>query len=103
MVFLNQNKDQIRIVVQVRADFNGGVKYVVSDIMIRPYRKRKEISVSADVRDRYEYRVLNLEGRAEYTKNVFLQYCTQEQIDQAIQEEYARLAPSDSNVEYRCW
>ena len=71
--------------------------------MVKPYRKRKEISIAASIIDRYDYRVLDLDGRKEYVKNVFLEYCTQEQIDKAVQEEYEKLAPSEDNVEYACW
>lgn len=103
MTFINENKDRIRIVVRVN-HFGLGreIRYRVCDIMVKPYRKRKEISVAAGIRDRYEYRVLGTKERMEYAKKVFLEYCTQEQIDQAVQEEYQRLAPTEDNLEYVC-
>lgn len=104
MTFINENKDQIRIVVRVNNyDYGGYIRFRVCDIMVKPYRKRKEISIAASIRDRYDYRVLDSDGRKEYVKNVFLKYCTQEQIDKAVQEEYKKLAPSEDNVEYVCW
>ena len=104
MTFINENKDQIRIVVRVNNyGRDESIRFRVCDIMVKPYRKRKEISIAASIRDRYDYRVLDLEGRKEYVKNVFLEYCTQEQIDKAVQEEYGKLAPSEDNVEYACW
>lgn len=103
MVFINQNKDQIRIDVRVRIEFDGTARYVVHDVMVKPYRKRKEISISSGISNRYEYRVLDAAGREEYVQKVFLEYCTQDQINQAIQEAYAKLAPSEGNVEYKCW
>ena len=104
MTFINENKDQIRIVVRVNNyGRDGSIRFRVCDIMVKPYRKRKEISTAASIRDRYDYRVLDLDGRKEYVKNVFLEYCTQEQIDKVVQEEYEKLAPSEDNVEYACW
>lgn len=104
MTFINENKDQIRIVVRVNNySRDESIRFRVCDIMVKPYRKRKEISIAASIRDRYDYRVLDLDGRKEYVKNVFLEYCTQEQIDKAVQEEYEKLAPSEDNVEYACW
>lgn len=104
MTFINENKDQIRIVVRVNNyGRDGFIRFRVCDIMVKPYRKRKEISIAASIRDRYDYRVLDLDGRKEYVKNVFLEYCTQEQIDKAVQEGYEKLAPSEDNVEYACW
>lgn len=104
MTFINENKDQIRIVVRVNNyGRDGSIRFRVCDIMVKPYRKRKEISTAASIRDRYDYRVLDLDGRKEYVKNVFLEYCTQEQIDKAVQEEYEKLAPSEDNVEYAYW
>ena len=104
MTFINENKDQIRIVVRVNNyGYGGSIRFRVCDIMVRPYRKRKEISIAASIRDRYDYRVLDSDGRKEYVKNVFLEYCTQEQIDKTVQEEYEKLAPSEDNVEYACW
>lgn len=104
MTFINENKDQIRIVVRVNNyGRDESIRFRVCDIMVKPYRKRKEISIAASIRDRYDYRVLDLDGRKEYVKNVFLEYCTQEQIDKAVQEEYKKLVPSEDNVEYACW
>jgi hypothetical protein len=104
MTFINENKDQIRIVVRVNNyGRDESIRFRVCDIMVKPYRKRKEISIAASIRDRYDYRVLDLDGRKEYVKNVFLEYCTQEQIDKTVQEEYEKLAPSEDNVEYACW
>lgn len=104
MTFINENKDQIRIVVRVNNyGRDESIRFRVCDIMVKPYRKRKEISIAASIRDRYDYRVLDLDGRKEYVKNVFLEYCTREQIDKAVQEEYEKLVPSEDNVEYACW
>ena len=104
MTFINENKDQIRIVVRVNNyGRDESIRFRVCDIMVKPYRKRKEISIAASIRDRYDYRVLDLDGRKEYVKNVFLEYCTQEHIDKAVQEEYEKLVPSEDNVEYACW
>jgi hypothetical protein len=73
MTFINENKDQIRIVVRVNNyGRDGSIRFRVCDIMVKPYRKRKEISTAASIRDRYDYRVLDLDGRKEYVKKCIL-------------------------------
>jgi hypothetical protein len=55
MTFINENKDQIRIVVRVNNyGYDGFIRFRVCDIMVKPYRKRKEISIADDIRNRYD-------------------------------------------------
>ena len=50
MTFINENKDQIRIVVRVNNyGRDGSIRFRVCDIMVKPYRKRKEISIAASM------------------------------------------------------
>lgn len=42
MTFINENKDQIRIVVRVNNyGRDESIRFRVCDIMVKPYRKRK--------------------------------------------------------------
>ena len=69
-------------------DYHGNCTYRIEDIYITPFRKRKPISIAAQVRDLYEYRKLNHEERAEYAHQEYMKYCTEDQLWEAIQEVY---------------
>ena len=66
MTFINEKKERVEIVVRTMLDYHGNCTYRIEDIYITPFRKRKPISIAAQVRDLYEYRKLNHEERAEY-------------------------------------
>lgn len=101
MTIINENRERIEIVVHIISDYTGHFQYRIDDIYITPYRKRKPVSLAAKIRDRYEYRVLGREKRAEYIRNEYLKYCTEEQILQAVQEEYRKMEPKSENIVYR--
>lgn len=100
MVFVNENKERIEIVVRVYLQYNGCM-YRVEDIYITPHKKRKPISVAAQVRDRYEYRCLDCEKRGDYVRQEYLKYCTEEQLWEAVQEAYRKLAPKKEDIVFR--
>lgn len=100
MVFVNENKERVEIVVRVVPQYDG-CTYRVEDIYITPYRKRKPISIAAQVRDRYEYRCLDREKRDDYVRQEYLKYCTEEQLWEAVQEAYQELAPKKENIVFR--
>lgn len=94
MKYVNENGDRVEIVVNVKGMQYGvgkGITYTVSDVLITPPRKRKAKSYAAEIRDRYEYRSLDYGKRPEYVHQQFVKLCTQERIDQAVQETYAEL------------
>lgn len=101
MTFVNENKDRVEIVVRAIQDYNGKCRYRLEDIYITPYRKRKQISLAAQIRDRYDYRRLGYDERPEYLHKEYLKYCTEEQIWEAMQEAYQEMAPSKGDIEYR--
>ena len=101
MTFINENKERVEIVVETRVDFHGCCTYRIGDIYITPYRKRKPISVAAQVRDRYEYRVLDRDNRPEYIRQEYLKYCTEDQIWEALQEAYRQMAPKKEAIVFR--
>lgn len=100
MVFVNENKEHVEIIVKVSLQYNG-CTYRVEDIYITPYRKRKPISIAAQVRDRYEYRCLDREKRGDYVRQEYLKYCTEEQVWEAVQEAYRELTPKKEDVVFR--
>jgi len=102
--FKNENKDMISIYCDI---FQGTVgipkiEYRITNIGIIPYRKRKEIFLGTNIRDRYEYRGLpfNSVERENYVKSEFLKYVTEEQLKQAIKNAYELLKPNAENVSY---
>lgn len=101
MTFVNDNKERVEIVVRAMLDYSGDCTYRVKDVYITPYRKRKPISVAAQIRNRYEYRKLNREGRLEYVRQEYLKYCTEDQIWEAVQEAYNQMAPKKEDIVFQ--
>lgn len=101
MIFVNENRERVEVIVRTLLDYYGSCRYMVEDIYVTPYRKRDPISIAAQVRNRYEYRVLDRDARAEYTHREFLKHCTEEQLWEAVQEVYRQMAPTKESVEYR--
>lgn len=100
MTFTNKNKDKIKIIVNPSIDFSKNCFYRVVDICITPYKKRKAISLASIIRDKNEYRMLDREGRGKYVHNEFLKYCSEEQLQEAVQEIYRKMAPTNDRIEY---
>lgn len=110
MKYVNENGERVEIVVDVRGLRYGsdkGITYVVTDVLVTPPRKRKAKSHAAEIRDRYEYRSLDYDKRPEYVHQQFVKLCTQERIDQAVQEAYAKLheqiKPGNAAVDYHVY
>lgn len=101
MIFVNENRDRVEIVVRTILNYGGECQYRIEDVYITPYRKRNPISLAAQIRDRYEYRVLDRDARREYIHNEYLKYCTEDQIWEAVQEAYREMAPTKDGIEYR--
>ena len=101
MTFINEKKERVEIVVRTMLDYHGNCTYRIEDIYITPFRKRKPISIAAQVRDLYEYRKLNHEERAEYAQQEYMKYCTEDQLWEAIQEVYHQMAPQKESIVFR--
>lgn len=99
LTFKNQDGDTITVVARY-IDLYGHGEYRVTDVLIKPYKKRKEISLAARIRDDYAYRVLDQDGRRKYAHDKFLEYCTQEQLDRAVQLVYESMAPNPVDIVY---
>lgn len=98
----NENKDKIKIRVNVYCDrWSDDIKYIV-DLEITPYRKRKSFYLMSVISDNYKYRSLDNSGmsRHDYAKSEFLKYVTEEQIQQAVNMAYESLKPTQENISF---
>lgn len=100
MIFLNDNNDKIEIVVNIVMDYSGKCRYRISDILITPYGKRKTISLSSKIKCTNEYRITGRDTLSEYIRSEYLKYCTEDQIWEAVREEYEKMAPMRDKIEY---
>ena len=80
-------------------DFSD-LNYRISDVSILPKGKRKWISIGEDIRERYAYRVLDIERRHQYAKEQYLQYVSWEDMCAALEFAYARLKPDYENIDF---
>lgn len=101
MTFINEQKSKIEISVRLFVGNGNTIQYRIDDIYITPYRKRNRISVARQIQDRYEYRILDYSLREEYVHQEYLKYCTEDQLWEAVQEEYQRIAPQKDKIIYR--
>ena len=81
----------------------GEWKYRIYDLSILPKGKRKWISVTHDISDRYDYRNLefNSEDRQKYIKERYLKYVTEEDIRSAVSYTYEQLSPELNKIVFR--
>lgn len=78
-------------------------KYLICNMSILPKGKRKWISVTHDISDRYDYRNLkfNSEDRQRYILERYLEYVTEEDIQNAVNHAYEQLKPELNKIEFR--
>ena len=76
------------------------LKYSICDLSILPKGKRKWVSVTRDISDRYDYRNLefNSEDRQKYIKERYLKYVTEEDIRSAVSYTYEQLSPELNKI-----
>lgn len=81
----------------------GEWKYSILNLSILPKGKRKWISVTHDISDRYDYRNLefNSEDRQRYILERYLEYVTEEDIRNAVNYAYEQLKPELNKIEFR--
>lgn len=91
---------KLQILVSIRCS-GGAASCTVEDIRRTQKGKRKPISISAQVRDTWEYRRRGYDERGKYVKEQYLKYCTEEDIESAIQYAYSMIKPTLENVAYR--
>ncbi len=108
MKYVTENGDRVTIVVEFHYDEYGNMTwYNVRDVLITPRGKRKARSLASEIRDSYSYRSTPYPDRPKYVQSKFVEYCTQEQIDEAIIEKYRSIVeqinPKNVNIDYRVY
>lgn len=91
---------KVKISVDVYFDFHT-VRYTVRDVLTCAKGKRKYHSIASAVRDRYEYRLLDFEGKEQYAKAEFLKVCTEDDIATALRIAYEKMKPNEKNTAFR--
>ena len=102
--FVNERGEKVRIIVDFfyMSGYIGGVEYRVKDILFIPPGKRKPISVASQMVNDYKYRntPFGSKEREDFIRQEFLKYCTEEQIQEAVMEEYRKMMPSADAIHY---
>lgn len=102
MFIYEVKKDDCKLKICVSVSFGRDcATYTVSDILITPKRKRKAISIAAQIRDQYDYRCTDYLERDIYVRKQYLKYCTEEDIENALQYAYFMMKPALADVAYR--
>lgn len=74
--------------------------YQLCGLFALPKRKRKWYKISDEWREDYEYRRTEYDKRNDYIKNKYLEYLTQDDIDNALNQVYEKLSPQKENTNY---
>ena len=91
---------KVKIVIDAYFNYNT-VLYTVRDVLTCATRKRKWVSTASMIRDRYEYRQLDLDARSEYAKTEYLKICTEDDIAAALRTAYEKMKPTERNTIFR--
>ena len=92
---------QIMIVVNMVFSYFDPPRFIIEDIKTKEKGKRKWISVAAYERDNYQYRHTDYDKRGEYAKNIFLNYCSEDEIKAAVDNYIESFRPKKEEIEYR--
>lgn len=91
---------KVKIVVDVRCEY-GMACYRVCDVLTCAKGKRKWLSNASIIRDRYEYRSLDLGEKSEFAKAEYLKICTEDDIAAALRNAYEKMKPTKQNTTFR--
>lgn len=91
---------KIKIVVDVYFDYHA-VRYTVRDVLTCAKGKRKWLSSANLIRDRHEYRSLDLDKKSDYAKAEYLKICTEDDIAAALRFAYEKMKPNEGNTTFR--
>ena len=97
---IKRNDISVKICVDVYFVYRT-IQYTIADVLTKQKRKRKWDSVSSSVRDRWEYRQLDIDKRCEYAKKEFLKYVTEDELNSALQFAYDSVKPTPQNTVFR--
>lgn len=91
---------KVKIVVDARFEY-GIACYRVCDVLTCAKGKRKWLSTASLIRDRYEYRCLEMAEKSEYAKAEYLKICTEDDIAAALRNAYEKMKPTKRNTTFR--
>ena len=94
---------KVKIMVDITSSFGGHPEFVIRDVQTLAKGKRKYNSIANFERDSFHYRHTEVEKRGEYIKGVFLKYCSEEDIDAAIEYVISQLKPTRDEIKYRIY
>lgn len=102
MFIYEVKKDDCKLQICVSVSCAGSsATYKVVDVRYIPKRKRKPVSIATQITSSYEYRHRDYCDRESYVKEQYLKYCTEEDIENAIQYTYSMIKPTLADVVYR--
>lgn len=97
---INENKDKIKIHITPDTDWISiNISYRIK-IEVIPYRKRKSIFPLLNLTDDYNYRYADKNDRANMIKSEIFKYITKEQLQEAVNNAYKQLVPTEENIIY---
>ena len=99
-VFPREN-GKVKIVLDFFTSYVCKPSFVVRDVQTVAKGKRKWISVAEQVNNDYRYSHTDYDKRSDYLKSVYLEYCTMEEIEQAINQLIESIRPSREEIEFR--
>ncbi len=94
---------KVKIMVDIISSFGGHPEFVIRDVQTLLKGKKKYNSIANFERDNFKYRHTEVEKRGEYIKGVFLKYCSEEDIDAAIEYVISQLKPTRDEIKYRIY
>jgi hypothetical protein len=96
--FTREDKSELTIVVAIM-EYSEKLHYRIDDIYIREFRKKNKISIKNKYRDNYAFRKLDVIEREKYVRKFILDYVTEEQIKQAINNAWEICKPNILSID----
>ena len=95
-------KLKISVYIYIGMGASTALEYRIKDVSLKPKGKRKFTSPYSYITDDYKYRQLGFdtEAKSEYVKNLFLKYCTMEDIQEAVEYAYQQIKPTEDNISF---
>ena len=99
-IFPREN-GKVKIKLDLVASYFEKPLFIVRDVQTVEKGKRKWVSVAAQVNNDYRYSHTDYDKRSDYLKSVYLEYCTMEEIEQAVNQLIESIRPSREEIEFR--
>ncbi len=99
LTFLNDSKETITIVVETLDSYSSkGLIFRIADVLVKPFRKQKQLSISHQISDDYKFRNTEYSERDKYKLDEYLKYCTKEQMQEALIKAWESIKPDVNNI-----